>query len=177
MGYRHSRQELLDAAVDLACEDGLGQLTFRKVADRLGISDRMVVYYFPAKKDLIQAVVEVLAARLQALLASAFGDEPLSVSELLRRAWPVLAAPSSDQLFALSFEVIGLTSVKVQPFAELGPLLVDAWVGWLVPRIDSTDPVSDALGVVAVLDGLLLLRQISGPAAADAAARSHGILG
>ena len=41
MGYRHDRDEMLAAAMRVALADGLGALTFRRVAHELGASDRM----------------------------------------------------------------------------------------------------------------------------------------
>ena len=46
MGYRHTREDILDGALTVAFDDGLSQLTYGRVAKQLGISDRTVVYYF-----------------------------------------------------------------------------------------------------------------------------------
>ncbi len=178
MGYRHSRDDMLRAAVELTAEEGLGSLTFGRVAKRLGTSDRMVVYYFPTKSDLISEVAAALGGQLQDLLAQAFGSDPIPVADLARRAWPVLAAPTSDSVFAVFFEVVGLASAGREPFATMAPLLIDSWVDWLVPRIameDGGDPREGALALVAQLDGLLLLRQIKGAGTANKAARRLGI--
>jgi hypothetical protein len=51
-------------------------------------------------------------------------------------------------------------------------------VDWIEPRIDAPSAAErrrQALATVAVLDGLLMLRRISGARAANAAARELGI--
>ena len=78
MGYRHSRQEILDGALATAMDDGLSQLTFGRVAKRLGINDRTVVYYFPTKDALITEVVEDSPAAEAGLKAGA--SFPLSTN-------------------------------------------------------------------------------------------------
>jgi AcrR family transcriptional regulator len=180
MGYRHDRDDLLRAGVELALEQGLGALTFGRVGKRLGISDRTVVYYFPTKEDLATAVAAELGLRLQALLEEAFGPDPMSVPDLLARAWPVLAAPPADPVFAVFFEAIGLASAGQAPWVDLVPVLVDGWVDWLVPRVrggTTAERRRSALAIVAQLDGLLLVRQAIGARAANTAAREMGILG
>ena len=44
--------------------EGVSALSYGRVAKELGISDRMVVYYFPAKADLISAVIVAIGGEL-----------------------------------------------------------------------------------------------------------------
>lgn len=158
----------------------MGALTYRSVAEHLGISDRMVVYYLPTKADLVGAAATELSGHLQGLLDEAFGDRRRSPEELLRRAWPVLSGDPADRVVALFLEIIGLAAAGTAPFDALARAILDAWATWLAERTEGATPAvrrRTALGVIARIDGLLLLRHALGSAAADDAARSLGITG
>lgn len=179
MGYRHDRDEMLEAAVRLALDEGVAALTFGRVAAAVGTSDRMVVYYFPTKADLVVGVVTAIGTQLQATLETAFGPDPLNADELMRRAWPVLAAEPSVTIFGRFFEVIGLSLAGQAPYTALAPALLDGWIDWLAGRVEAPTAArrrAIAAGIVARLDGLLLLHSVSGAHTARAAARELGIV-
>ena len=174
MGYRHSRDDLLAAATAVALEVGLGELSFGKVGQHLGISDRTVVYYVPTKPDLVMAVASALGVELVQVLADAFGEERRTGKELLDRAWPVLTTDSADRVFAIYFEIIGLASAGQAPYGDVAAAMVDGWVQWLAARTAGSSAAvrhRRALSLVAVVDGLLLLRRTLGAQAAEQARR------
>jgi AcrR family transcriptional regulator len=179
VGHKHEKPDLVKAAVEAAVEDGLSQLTFGRLAKRMGISDRMIVYYFPTKDDLIGEVLFALGAELQQLLEKATGSERLSVEELGRRSWPALTSRNADRIFRVFFEVSGQAAAGIEPYKKIAPMLMDAWVDWVVPFIEGSSRDvrrKRALGLIAQLDGLLMMRQLSGPSAANTAAGQLGFV-
>ena len=177
MGYRHTKQEILDGALAAALDDGLSQLTFGRVAKRLGINDRTVVYYFPTKDDLITEVVMSMGLQLQETLGAAFATPAANHLELARMAWPVLARDETDQIFALFFEANGLAATGRAPFATLVPQLIEAWIDWVMLFLagSARERRAEAEAAIAVIDGLILLRLLAGPAAARRAAKRLGV--
>lgn len=177
MGHKHTKEEILAGALATAFDVGLSQLTYGRVAKRLGINDRTVVYYFPTKDDLVSEVLISMGAQLQRTLAPAFTSPRADHIALLRAAWPILARPDADPVFALFFEANGLAATGRDPYHSLVPQLVDTWIAWAAEFIHGTPKQrrTEAETAIAVVDGLLLLRQLAGPAAADRAARRLGI--
>ena len=172
MGHKHTKDEILAGALATAFADGLSQLTFGRIAKRLGISDRIVVYYFPSKNDLVGEVLAAIGTELQATLAPAFASPLADHRELVRTVWPVLASADADPVFALFFEAMGLAATGREPYRSIVPQLVDAWIEWAAQHISgaAAHRRGEAEAAVAVLDGLLLLRQLAGADAADRAA-------
>lgn len=179
MGYRHSKEELLEGALAAAFDGGLSHLTFGRVARRLGVSDRVVVYYFPTKEDLIGEVLVGVGERPRATLAPTLSTSADDHVELVRAAWPMLARPDVDPVFALFFEAGGLAAAGLEPYRTLVPSLVVGWIDWAGHFIRGTPSRrrTEASAAIATLDGLLLVRQLAGPDVADRAARGIGSLG
>ncbi|MEZ5343338.1 MAG: TetR/AcrR family transcriptional regulator [Acidimicrobiales bacterium] len=178
MGHKHTKSDILQAALEAALDDGLSQLTFGRLAKRIGISDRIVVYYFPTKADLIGEVIAAMGLELQATLAAAFTRPAADHLGLARVAWPLLAAPSNDRVFALFFEANGLAAVGREPYASLVPGLVTGWIEWAASLIEGSahHRTVQAQGAIAMIEGLILLRLLAGPKAASSAAKTLGIL-
>lgn len=177
MGYKYTKDEILAGALALASDTGLATLSFGRVAKQLGTSDRVVVYYFPTKVDLVSEVLVAMGLELHAVLAEVLAAPLPSHVELVRAAWPLLATPDVDPTFALFFEANGLAATGQEPYATVMKQLVSGWVSLLTDCLDGPPERrrDQAEAAIALIDGLLLLRQLAGPAAADRAIRALGI--
>ena len=60
-----TRARVLDSAVALADRDGLGALTMRSLARELGIEAMSLYHHVANKEDLLDGVVDVIAAEIQ----------------------------------------------------------------------------------------------------------------
>jgi AcrR family transcriptional regulator len=179
MGYRHTKEEILDGALAVAFDDGLSQLTYGRVAKQLGISDRVVVYYFPSKEDLVGEVLLGVGIQLQQALEPAFRSLARDHLQLVKAAWPVMARSEADAVFSLFLEATGLAASGREPYGTLVPQLVEAWITWAAYYFQGTPARRrvEAETAIALLDGLLLLRQMAGSAAANRAAKRIGTAG
>lgn len=177
MVTRHSRDAILDGAVSLALADGLSLLTFGRLARSLGMNDRTIVYYFPTKGDLIAAVVGVLGGSLQEVLAAAFTAPAAHHLDLARAAWPVLTRSENERVFALLFEANGLAAAGQAPYDTLAPQIIEAWAAWMSGFLTGVAEHrrAEAEAALALIDGLMLLRQLAGAAAATRAAERLGL--
>ena len=177
MGTKHDKGEILAAALTVALSDGLSQLTYGRVARHLGIADRTVVYYFRTKDELIEAVLVAMGLQIQETLAAAVDEPSHDYMGLLRTAWPVLAHPDVDPLFCLFFEANGLAAAGRDPYQSLVPTLVEVWISWAAGYVTGSlaERREEAEAAIALLDGLLLLRQLAAIDAAECAARKCGI--
>jgi len=84
---------MLDAAEEILCEEGYGGLTSRNIADRIGVKQRLVYYYFRTMDELIVETFRRLAIREKERLTRALeGGHPL------REVWNVYVETTDTRL-------------------------------------------------------------------------------
>lgn len=69
------QEELLDVALDLAREVGLGGLTVRRLAERVGFTEAALYRHFPSKGALLQALMGRIESRFLPAVHGIAGDE------------------------------------------------------------------------------------------------------
>jgi TetR/AcrR family fatty acid metabolism transcriptional regulator len=70
------RAQLVGCAIDALAEVGYQQTTVAEVARRAGVSKGVVTYYFPARDDLVWAVVAAVFASVGEHVGSRLGEGP-----------------------------------------------------------------------------------------------------
>jgi AcrR family transcriptional regulator len=76
-----SRERVLESAVGIADTAGIGSLTIRSLAQRLGVKPMSIYYYLPNKSAILDGIVDLVFSEIE--LPAADGDWR---SELVRRA-------------------------------------------------------------------------------------------
>ncbi|MDP2380149.1 MAG: TetR/AcrR family transcriptional regulator, partial [Pseudohongiella sp.] len=72
------RAEVIDLLTVHFLDTGLSDTGLRRLAEVAGTSDRMLLYYFANKDELLAAVLTHIAGGLSASLTQVFGTTPLS---------------------------------------------------------------------------------------------------
>src|ERR1700712_5883303 len=115
MGER--REELAQGATDYVLEHGLIGLSLRPLAAALGTSDRMLLYHFSDKDDLVATVLRISTDR------SVAGIRAVGPSADVRQGvldlWAVVSAPEQARCQRLYVEAAAPGGVGAQPLATL----------------------------------------------------------
>lgn len=77
-----TRSRILDAAIRILVDDGYQRLSTASVAERAGFTRAAVIYHFPAREGLLQAIVTFLFDKRLALYWDAVRDVPPSVDQI-----------------------------------------------------------------------------------------------
>ncbi|AEI79858.1 transcriptional regulator TetR family [Cupriavidus necator N-1] len=126
--------QLLDAATDHVLANGLGDLSLRSVADALGTSHRMLIYYFGSGDGFWQALLHRIrhaeqAARQRVMV------EGMAPEAAMEAAWERYSAPAYLPIMQLMFEIYGKAIRDRERFSGFLEDVVGSWTTTLAARL------------------------------------------
>lgn len=133
-----TRQRILDAALDLFGARGVDAVSLDEIARDVGVRKQTVLYWFPSKDELVDAVLETVAAELVVVIDAAIRsapDDPLDRIDAVVRAVfrPAVRRPA---LLGLVREVSRLADARADRLRQHVQPLVDRCVGYLRLEMD-----------------------------------------
>ncbi|HEY2053048.1 MAG TPA: TetR family transcriptional regulator [Solirubrobacterales bacterium] len=160
--YSEGREALLDAAVRVFSERGVGALTYRTVAAEAKVTHGLVGYHFGSREALVHATLAKVAAN------SIEGSEIFPASGALRdflAELPAMTAADSDSA-AAQFE-LAIVGYRDPALAEETRTLYRRYIevtGEALRQfgVEADDPTARL--VFAAIDGLILQQVIFGDA-------------
>lgn len=155
----------LDAAVDFVLETGLQQMTLRPLGQHLGTSDRMVLYHFGSKEQLVARVITRASERLAASVLHMLTPKPRNSTDALLRFWSVLSDAEALPYVRLYLELLVAAMRDPAPYAESVEQIMGAWLA-LAERLLATTgealPRNASMDALVVLEGLIVVRTALG---------------
>ncbi|HLU55183.1 MAG TPA: TetR/AcrR family transcriptional regulator [Pseudonocardia sp.] len=109
MGGEPERDRLLRLVADYVLEHGITGMTLRALGRAIGTNNRMLLYYFGSKEQLIAQALAEAARRFPAFTAAmaALDDRGVPLLDRLLAVWRGIAAPENLPFLRLFFEVFG----------------------------------------------------------------------
>ncbi|UFS60814.1 TetR/AcrR family transcriptional regulator [Subtercola endophyticus] len=108
---KNERQRLLTLVGDVILAEGVSTLSLSGLARSIGSNNRMLLYYFGSKEDLLaEATLEVFRRfpRISTMTAGLIGESPLA--DRLVAGWLALSHPDNLPFLRLFFETFGVAS-------------------------------------------------------------------
>lgn len=154
-------------------ETGLARTSLRELAAAAGVSDRMLLYYFQDKSEVLSAAVALVARRLAKALAGAIPAETrLPPALLAHRAAEVTTQPELRPFMRLWLEIAAGAARREEPYVTIAAQMMTGFRNWLEPHIalpEGGDRAAAALAVMAICDGLAMIEICAGAPAAEQA--------
>jgi AcrR family transcriptional regulator len=174
MNIRNDRREAaIERMADHVLAEGLGAATLRPLAAAAGTSDRMLLYYFADKEELLTATLNRIAARMMAQLDGAIPVEPLKpFSALLEQVWAAMASESLQPFMPLWLDLASGAARGLHPHRAIAGEIADGFLAWVTARLQPEsdgEPSLLAPLFLSSIEGMYLLKAIGRSALANAA--------
>ena len=153
--------------------EGLSNMSLRSLAAAADTSDRMLLYYFSDKNDLMFSAFECYVQRLSARLSEMLptGRQPFDL--LLSGMWNLLKAPEYEPYLRIWYDALGHASQGEDLYRSMTNRVINVWLEYFEARLDAP-PGSrrdQVAALVAAACGLVMMRYIGRADEADVAAK------
>ena len=153
-----NRSKILDAAVRVIHRDGLIGVTFDSVATEASVTRGGMMYHFPSREALVQAIHEHLAAQWEASLESVAGKSKSETTPTERAiAYARTSARSANRAELLS----ALQSSESTATAAAWDTVLEGWASPAPEHLDD-QPVLDRFIARLAADGLWVYESLTG---------------
>ncbi len=140
-------------------DNGLHETGIRALAQTAGTSDRMLIYYFGSKDELLNQALRLIAAGVADQLDALLGTHRRSASRLLEELTTATKNNAFLPAVRLWFELVGLAARGREPYASNAQLLASNWIKWVTSRLENPRE-DEAVDLFAHLEGRLMLKII-----------------
>ena len=120
------REEIAEAATDYVLEHGLIGLSLRPMAAQLGTSDRMLLYHFGTKDDLVAAVLRTSTDRSSAIIRQL--PPSRDVRRAVRDLWAAMTGAELQRCQRMYVEAAALGLFGHEPYATVVRESNTVWV-------------------------------------------------
>ncbi len=174
MSIRDERREAaIERMADHLLSEGLPGASLRPLAAAAGTSDRMLLYYFTNKDELLAATLARVAERMTASLDQALPPgtrRPFDA--LLAEIWAALGSASIRPFMHLWLDLAAGAARALEPHRAIAGGIADGFLGWVESRLD-VEPEGgrsrSAALLLATIEGLLVLDAVGRRTVADRA--------
>ena len=156
------REQWTHAATDYVLQHGLIGLSLRPLAAAIGTSDRMLLYHFDTKDDLVAAILrhsnDRAIAAIEALPPSA------DLRAAVRDLWSVASSAAFEPCTRLYVEAAALGLFGREPYASVVREANDAWLASYVTHLTRSGvPRPLARRAATLIDAAFLGFQLDAP--------------
>jgi AcrR family transcriptional regulator len=157
------RAEILERLADHVLAHGLSASSLRPLAKAAGTSDRMLLYYFADKAEMMTAILGVIAARIMAAMEMRKAPQPLPLEQLQ----PImLEAIVDDEMWPFMRVWLEMASMAANGdvfYRAIGEQLGRGFLAWGASQIDAPSDAQrqkQAARLLLMSEGMVVLKSI-----------------
>jgi AcrR family transcriptional regulator len=157
------RSALLDLFADHLLAEGLAGSSLRPLAKAAHISDRMLLYYFKDKAEVIASALDRVVNRLETLLQAGTDQTLLPLPQLQAKLFARLSADNLWPYIQLWLEIASVAARGEPAIRAVGERIARGFLAWGAAELDSPTPEArarDAAKLLVGIEGLLVLKSV-----------------
>lgn len=158
-----SKDSLLPLLAEHVLAHGLGNASLRPLARAAGTSDRMLIYHFGTKEQLLVDLLAHLAEVYAAALDAALGEtRAASRAEVVARILALAEAPGMQAFLHLWWEIVAGSARDLPGFRPAARGMARRLLEWLETQMPAADPDpgAGARYLLTVIEGALMLAAV-----------------
>ncbi len=150
------RNEIVAAAASHLVAFGFQKSGLRAIAKTVGVSDRMIMYYFETKEDLISEALELVGESLANGMDAAVTRGNMTAGQVHNALSEALRTEQVRSVMQLWFEIIGMAMRGEEPYRQTAALLLARSEEQIRSKLRS-DQKHKARQVLAALEGGVMI--------------------
>ena len=157
------RSEILERLADHVLADGLSASSLRALAKAANTSDRMLLYYFKDKNEIITSTLDAIGNRLEGILTQRTSSQPLPLEQLRPRLLKIVQDDALWPYMRMWLEISAFAAQGDDFYRTVGKQLGEQFLDWGARQLESTSPKkrkSDAAALLLTIEGVLLLKSV-----------------
>ncbi|WP_328783262.1 TetR/AcrR family transcriptional regulator [Streptomyces canus] len=168
------REELATLATDYALDHGLIGLSLRPLAAAVGTSDRMLLYHFAGKDDLVATVLRISNDRSVEVVRAL--PRSRNVRTAVLDLWRASTSEESDRCHRVYVEAAALGLLGREPYVSVVREANERWVEALADHLVAAGCTQARAGrAVALLDAAFMGLQLNLPLDPDESHRKRAV--
>ncbi|GAB4194346.1 MAG: TetR/AcrR family transcriptional regulator [Wenzhouxiangellaceae bacterium] len=153
------RHEIITRLADYFLHNGLGDSGLRRLAEVTDTSDRMLLYYFTNKDELVAAVLMQISTDLARQLDSSFPSHPLKPGVALELLWQMTKSGALTNQLRLWLEMSGAANRDHPLYSPIVKQISSDWIAWLSELLECPESQGSAIAVLilSTIDGQVIM--------------------
>lgn len=155
-----NKADLLAAMAAHVRHVGLAGASLRPLARAAGTSDRMLIYHFGNKANLIEALLARLADEMLGAMNAILPDAPAaSEADLIGEIIALYRTPTFQPYRRIWFDILSATMGDKPVHGAVAHRILVGQVAWIAARlpVGTQNPTAQAKAMLAVIQGALVL--------------------
>ncbi len=157
------RADIVQRLTEYVLAEGLSAASLRPLAKAAGTSDRMLLYYFKDKSEIITAVLEQISGRLIALIGDRTESEPLPIDDLRHKLADILFEDALWPYMRIWLQVAARAAMGDAYYRAVGEQIGRGFLEWGKMQLKSQSDAQrdiDAAKLLVSIEGMLFLKSI-----------------